>query len=182
MTEKNNAPGVLNISDPTDGRKQYDWESRYSSQARTEIKWEAVYLGGIFILAYLLMLLVWNNFTVSLLPAISPERASTFRKYAFYAVAGLLGGAAFGIKLFYRMVARGLWHQDRRIWRIKSPFLGMTLAFITGAMLESSVMKMEKMCSTPGIVSIGFLVGYCADTASAKMIDIANAIFGSKEK
>ena len=111
----------------------------------------------------------------------SPEKSFTLRKYAFYSISGMLGGAVFGIKYFYRVVARGFWHQDRKIWRIMSPFLGMGLAFIVGAMLESGVMKIERLSSTPGIVSIGFLVGYCADTASAKMIEIANVFFGQNK-
>lgn len=182
MTDKNNPVETPYSNDPTDGREKHSWKSKYPEEAKTEIRCEAVYLAVMFVLSFVLILCVWNGLHEAMISAMSPERLQVFRKYAFYSVAGMLGGSVFGIKFFYRVVARGYWHQDRRIWRVMSPFLGMGLAFVVGSMLECGVIHFEKLSSTPGIVSIGFLVGYCADTASAKMIDIANAIFGLKEK
>ena len=182
MNETSASLHTPDSNDPSDGRKMCAWESKYPKPARLEIRCEAVYLIIVLICAYILILLTWNNSPEFVFSAFSPEKSLTLRRYAFYAFSGMLGGAVFGIKYFYRVVARGWWHQDRRIWRIKSPFMGMSLGFIFGAMLESGVMRIEGLSSTPGIVSVGFLVGYCADTASAKMIVIANAIFGIKEK
>lgn len=182
MTEKGNPLDTPYSNDPTDGREKHSWKSHYPDEAKKQIRCESIYLAGMFVLSFVLILSVWHGALAAVFSSLTPDRVTVFRKYAFYSVAGMLGGSVFGIKFFYRVVARGYWHQDRRIWRVMSPFLGMGLAFIVGSMLECGVLRLEKLASTPGIVSIGFLVGYCADTASAKMIDVANALFGLKEK
>ncbi len=163
--------------DPTDGRKPYQWTTGYPPKAVTEIRWESIYLLFIFFFSLCSIFATWMGWITSLF-LLTPEQAITFKQYAYYAASGMLGGVTFGIKYFYRVVARGYWHQDRRIWRLMSPLIALALALIIGSMIDASIIETRKPRSGAAIVSIGFLVGYFADHAIAKMYDIANVIFG----
>lgn len=44
----------------TDGRKQYDWESKYPECAQKEMKKEAIYIAIILIIAFSLLILSWG--------------------------------------------------------------------------------------------------------------------------
>jgi len=164
-------------SDPTDGREPYEWQSRYDPQAKKEIRLECAFLVVLLGFAILLLFSTWIGWWEQLL-GLSDDRASTFRKYLYFASAGLLGGVAYGMKFFYRVVARGYWHQDRRMWRILSPVLSGTVAFIIGAMVEASLITVDLNIEAASLVSIGFLGGYFADRAVGKMYEVASVIFG----
>lgn len=110
------------VNDPTDGRKRFQWESFYSSEAKKIIRNESIYLFLILIGSQVLIFAAWKGWINSFF-SLSSEEAITLRKYTYYSAAGMLGGGAFGVKYFYRVVARGYWHLDRRIWRYMSPFL-----------------------------------------------------------
>ncbi len=161
-------------SDPTDHRKQYEWKTHYPPDAIKEIYQETFYLSAILVISFSLILLNW----IGVFDRFSPEAYTTLRKYIFYSSSGLLGGIIFGLKYFYRVVARGYWHQDRKIWRLMSPFIAMTVAFVVGAMIDSGTINTVKPITTPSVVSIGFIAGYFADEAVGKMYDIASVIFG----
>ena len=165
--------------DITDGREPYDWKSHWSPEARKEIMYESFYLFTMFFCSTFLLFATWQNWISSWLSH-NPVEFFVLRKYAFYASSGMLGGIAFGMKFFYRVVARGWWHQDRRPWRLMSPFIAMTISVIIGAMIDAGLMIVtaQKPISTPWIISIGFLAGYFADEAVGKMYEIANVIFG----
>ncbi len=163
--------------DPTDARNPYEWESRYPPQALVEIRRDAIYLFLVLIAAHFLIFATWKGWVCSLFE-LSSEEAFTLKRYSYYAASGMLGGVIFGIKYFYRVVARGYWHLDRRIWRIKSPFIAMTIALIVGAMISAGLITTRGPSSGAAIVSIGFLAGYFADEAVGKMYEIATVIFG----
>lgn len=54
----------------------------------------------------------------------------------------------------------------------------MAIAFIVGAMIESSLISSNSTTSGASIISMGFLAGYFADQAVAKMYEIAEVVFG----
>ena len=164
--------------DPTDGRQSYEWPTHYPRTAWVQITWEAVYLIVIFLISFFIIFATWKGWVCSFFSA-SPGEALTLKKYAYYVASGMLGGVAFGIKYFYRVVARGYWHQDRIIWRLKSPLLAMALAFVVGALIDASLIPTRGPSSGAAFVSIGFLVGYFADKAIAKMYEISDVIFGA---
>ena len=166
-------------SDPTDGRKPYQWKSCYPEweDARKEIFWEAVFLFFIYFFSLFLLYANWRGWICLWLSSWGLN-AATLKKYAYYASAGMHGGIIFGMKYFYRVVARGWWHQERRYWRIMSPFISMSIALIVGAMIDASVMTAHKPVNGASIVSVGFLAGYFADEAVGKMYEIAAVIFG----
>lgn len=163
--------------DPTDGRARYDWKTRYPRKAKCEILLESIYLSIIFFISFFLIFTIWKGWFSSLI-LVSAEDILILKKYGYYALSGMLGGITFSIKYLYRVVARGYWHQDRRIWRLMSPFQAMTLSFIMGAMIDASFIPAQRPTSGAATISIGFLVGYFADEAIGKMYEIAKVIFG----
>lgn len=168
-------------SDPTDGRKPFDWASRYPTQASKLIRNESIYLVCVLIFSLLLLFANWIEWITPHFQ-LSAENALTLKKYIYYASSGLIGGITFGIKFFYRVVARGYWNQDRKYWRIMSPYIAMTVALIIGAMIDASFIETKGPASGAAVVSIGFLAGYFADQAVAKMYDVASVLFGKSRK
>ncbi len=164
----------VGTGDPTDGRQPYNWTSCYPPIARKEIRCEAFYLFILLLFSFIFSCLGCIDATLPFLNAESFK----INKFALYAVSGLLGGSVFGIKYFYRVVARGYWHQDRRFWRLFSPLIAMPIALVIGAMIDASFLSAPKPLSITATVSIGFLSGYFADDAVGKMYEIANVLFG----
>jgi hypothetical protein len=164
----------VGTGDPTDGRQPYNWTSCYPPFARKEIRCEAFYLFTLLLFSLISSCLGCIDVAV---PFFNNESLK-INKFLLYVLSGLLGGSVFGIKFFYRVVARGYWHQDRRFWRLFSPLMAMTVALVIGAMIDSSFLSTTKTLSSTAIVSIGFLSGYFADDAVGKMYEIANVLFG----
>ena len=54
----------------------------------------------------------------------------------------------------------------------------MTVAFVVGAMIDASLIAAGVKLSGSAFVSIGFLAGYFADQAVAKMYEVACVLFG----
>ncbi|MFH1062044.1 MAG: hypothetical protein V1747_04070 [Candidatus Omnitrophota bacterium] len=179
--QENNHPSVgkpnASSEDSTDGRKRYDWKTGYPSEALHKIYAEAIFLFIMFFSSLLLIFAAWQGLIMGLF-LLDSEQVVVLKKYSYYASSGLLGGVTFGMKYFYRMVARGYWHEDRRMWRIMSPFIATVIALIVGALIDSSMINTKKPLITPAILSLGFLSGYFADEAVGKMYEIANVIFG----
>ena len=161
----------------TDNRKKYEWQTKYPSEAKKEMRIEGGYLIALFVLSFVLIFLNWNIWLPETL-SVPQGGLSTFKKYAYYSAAGLLGGVVFDTKNFYRAIASGWWNLDRRAWRILSPLLGFATAFMVGAMLDSNLLESVEPTNSAAHVFIGFISGYSADKAIAKMGDIAHVIFG----
>lgn len=181
ITRPPNGGPDVGTADPTDGRAPLDWNSRYPPDARKQIRLEALYTVGLFGLSLLLIFLTWKGTFGSWL-YVRPDEAVTFKKYCYYAFSGLLGGTVFGIKYLYRVVARGYWHVDRRLWRFLSPLAGLGVAFALGALFEASLIAVRTPTSGAAIVGVGFLIGYFADAAVGKMHEIADVLFGTTIK
>jgi len=126
----------------------------------------------------LLIFVTWKGLSASLVGVTGTE-AGTLRKYCYYGFSGLLGGTVFCIKYLYRAVARGYWHLDRRLWRLLSPLTALGLALAIGALIEASLISVRTPMSGPAVVGVGFLIGYFADSAAAKMQEVADVLFGT---
>ena len=161
----------------TDDRERFDWKSKYPPEARREIKFEAIYLGIIFLLSFALLILNYFCIPEPLYTSIKLYLAQ-FRYMAYFSSAGMLGGTVFGVKYFYRIVARGYWTQDRRYWRIFSPFISMTVAFIVGSMVSAGMLTSQNSSTNAWAVAFGFFAGYFADEAVGKMYEFATLLFG----
>lgn len=168
----------------TDGRGVGEWESKYPPEARTGIRIDALIAGGIFALTLLAIFATWRGTMFSWLAqdctACSP---ATFYRYTYFTLGGLLGGSLFGIKYLYKVVARNRWSIDRRLWRIFSPLVSGGLALVIAALTDSGILGLTtKQTGGASFLSLGFIAGYFADSALAKMQEIAETIFGSTKR
>ena len=121
--------------DYTDGKKKGEWESGYSPEARKCIRLETAYLIILTILC--LVGVFWVIYSSAEISAISTSPTQTlqgscqpfliFLGYFGALLAGILGGCCFGIKCMYHFVAKLMWHEDRRLWRLLTP-LGERIA------------------------------------------------------
>lgn len=186
-TEGASAPATRPTSgpdsgDPTDGRTKFEWRTRYEGgSAWTQIGVEAVYTVLVAFLALAMIFVVWRGY-IPRWAEWTPSEARAFRVYGFYTAAGLLGGTVFCLKYLYRVVARGYWHEDRRLWRFISPLIAASVAFAIGALIQSKMISFAVQSRAPGIVGTGFLVGYFGDQAVAKLHEIANVLFGTTSR
>lgn len=170
--------------DLTDDRKAYDWESKYPDKAKKQIRWECAYLLALLFAAPALLFLLWLGHPRAWL-GLSETQYPTFAHYVYSWVGGTLGGTLFDLKWLYHSVAKGLWHVERRLWRIVIPHVSGGLAFAVVLLICSGLFKIFSVddLSRPSVVVItGFLVGYFSDSAIGKLTEVANTLFGSGGK
>jgi len=123
----------------------------------------------------------WPN----LLLKLSEERYATLALYGYAWLGGSLGGTLFDLKWLYHSVAKGVWHVERRLWRILIPHISGGYAFAVIVLISSGIFRIfdAATLSRPSVVvGIGFLVGYFSDSAIGKLNEIANTLFGSGGK
>jgi hypothetical protein len=187
MKPRGNASG-FGQADPTDGRKPYEWKSKYEDPtARKEILKEAVYVGFLLFAFPALMLVLWLDLPKYRLH-LSDHKYRILLKYSFAWLAGSLGGVLFDLKWLYHTVARGSWHMDRRLWRFFTPHISGGLSFFVLALVASGGLRIFDSIATNSlslVVGLGFLVGYFSDSAIAKLTEVAETLFGTvraKEK
>lgn len=165
----------------TDGRDIGQWESKYPPEACSEIRFDAFIAGGIFAITLLIIFLTWRGTMFALLAQDCTQcSAPAFYRYMYFTLGGLLGGSLFGIKYLYKVVARNRWSIDRRLWRIFSPLVSGGLALVIAALTDSGILGLTtKTTGGASYFSLGFIAGYFADSALAKMQEIAETVFGS---
>lgn len=175
---------IIETNVNTDGREPYDWESKYPLEARKKMKGEAIYIGVVLFFSLVGLFLNWCGIFSNLLKVGAEQVVSSevFEGTILYFFSGLLGGTIFGIKYFYRVVARGYWTQDRRYWRIFSPWVSSCIALVVGCMVVSGYINADQNPSIAVGTCIGFIAGYFADEAVGKMSEVATALFGSNTK
>lgn len=168
----------------TDGREIGEWQSKYPSDARGEIQLDALIAGGIFAITLLAIFLTWRGAMYDFLAQDCTRcSASSFYRYTYFTLGGLLGGSLFGIKYLYKVVARNRWSIDRRLWRIFSPLVSGGLALVIAALTDSGILGLTtKETGGASFFSLGFIAGYFADSALAKMQEIAETVFGSTKR
>lgn len=166
-----------NNSLPTDGRKIGEYKTRYTDKiCRRKILRDAIYILILMIIALILILVNFLEIFESLLD-LDEEKKILFRNIMYCVSAGLLGGATFGMKYFYRVVAHGLWSEDRVYWRIFSPLISIPLSLVMAAIMFNDV------TSSGGLaITIGFFTGYFSDEAVGKMYEIACVLFTKPDK
>lgn len=195
MAQESNDPGFA-PADTTDGRSPGDWTSRYQdATAKTWIRIEAGFL--LFHLLAIVVAVFWIafNHATTTAPNIEglpnpghPAQGSSDADWLplLHAwLGGVLGGTIFAIKWLYHVVAKNLWHVDRRLWRLFTPHLSGALSLAFVIMLSSGILviidpaelKSKWVCFT-----LGFLVGYFSDNATAKMSEVAKTVFGATQR
>ncbi|KVU01935.1 hypothetical protein WK75_24140 [Burkholderia ubonensis] len=167
--------------DEADGRSVHDWKSRYPHEARVQIRWEAATVAAISIGSLAMVFFVWSGLFVKWTGCDVCTRHA-FSRYGYFFFGGVLGGTLFGIKYLYHVVAKGFWNQDRCLWRVLSPLLAGSLAFIVGALTDAGFLGLTISASkAPAFLSLGFITGYFGDKALAKMTEMADVIFGTRD-
>lgn len=167
--------------DDTDGRALHDWKSRYLPRARLEIRLEAFAVAAVLFAVLAMIFTLWSGLLASWLSCDFCRRPA-FTRYGYFFLGGLLGGTLFGIKFLYHAVARGLWNQDRRLWRFLSPWLAGSLALIVGALTDAGFLGLTISAHKgSAYLSLGFISGYFGDKALAKMTEMADVIFGTRD-
>lgn len=165
--------------DPTDGRKPGEWVSRYPKEAKRKIKFEAIYLGLILFLipVVLILFLILKDCPFFVDPVI--------RKYSFAWLGGSFGGVLFSLKWLYHSVAKYIWNEDRRLWRLFTPHLSGGFSFAMVTLISSNLINIfdaEALSKLSTIFGIGFLTGYFSDYAIGKLSEVSKTLFGVAPK
>ncbi len=164
--------------DYTDNRQLGDWRSKYDTEARRHIRWEATYLTALLALVVIAMFLVWLGLPQKRL-MLSDHMSLTFSRYAMAGLSGVFGGVLFAMKWLYHSVAKQLWNLDRRLWRYFAPVISGGLAFATISIAQSFAVLDPRMVATSAhTTALGFLVGFFSDNALAKLAEVAQTLFG----
>src|SRR5260370_10762564 len=121
MAKQTPSPGFA-PNDPTDGRDLFDWQSKYPPEGKKQIRIELVSLVAALFLVPFLLLIVWQGFPKSWF-GIDDQRYRTLALYSYAWLGGTFGGTLFDLKWLYHSVARGIWHLDRRLWRMLIPLI-----------------------------------------------------------
>jgi hypothetical protein len=149
----------------TDGRKPWEWESKYPPEARREITFEARVLSVAFVLllaiAGIFLGLADQSVPIAL-PWIPATLYVNFRVLAIYFV-GSVGGLTFSIKWLIHSAAKGKWHHDRCYWRFLVPLLGGVYACVVLTLIDAGLLGGAQLLDKPRPIAIAtglaFLVG-----------------------
>lgn len=160
---------------PMDERPVGNYKSRYSEKKTRFKQWfEGIYIFSLISLSLIIIGCTYNGYITSLFEM--PEiRAIPANRMLYCISAGLLGGAAFDMKWFYKSIAHNCWNEDRVFWRIFSPFISVILAFVMACALSNNLIYGDGYTA----IVIGFSAGYFSDLAAGKMYEVANVIFSS---
>jgi hypothetical protein len=163
-------------NEPTDGRPIGSWRSRYTERgARVGIWVEGTYILSTNVVAIGLIMYMqamggpqW----------FSPSSAigGEFHILLNAWLGGFFGGSLFVMKWMYHSVARGLWNQDRRLWRLFTPFLSAGVGLTVVALAISgivSVFNSDVLSTDLGTLGISIFVGYFSDQIISRVAQIA---------
>ncbi|WP_428926863.1 hypothetical protein [Marinibacterium sp. SX1] len=183
------APRLTPKDEYTDGRKPWEWTSKFPSEARAEIKIEARILVGGLLVCVLLAggFLALGNQVINFSADIGepPLVFSVEARLVALFFTGCVGGITFSIKWLVHAAATGRWHQDRRYWRLLIPCLGgvyalAVLALANGGYVGGQTADPARFAAASP--ALAFLIGYFSDGVSGLLSNIANAVFGTLEK
>ena len=165
------------MSGKTDERKQGEWKTRYTdNRAIWRQRIEAIYIMMVIIASFVILLLNYNGVLQSWF-CIPNEKQVGFSRLIICSICGLLGGAIFDLKWFYKSIAHGFWNQDRTYWRLFTPVISLGLAFCLACVFSDSVINNG---SGNTAATLGFLSGYFSDEAVGKMAEVAKVLFNTK--
>lgn len=173
----------------TDGRKLWEWQSKFPQDAQDGIKFEA----RLLIIALVVTLLITGlflglgNTSFELKLPIGETPPSLFINCALLGTffTGCVGGITFSIKWLVHTAATGKWHLDRRYWRLLVPWIGGVYALVVLALFDAGLFARANGSNANfSVVSpaLAFLVGYFSDGVSGLLSNVANAVFGTLEK
>jgi len=167
-----------------DGRKPWDWRSKFPDITKPLIKREAWIVLGYFVFFFaasaLSAAIQGNKIVLG-----DPSFAFTIDpKLLLIFFVGGMGGTTFSIKWLMHSVATGKWHIDRIYWRIFVPLVSGVYALVVLHLFGGGMIGAARPLPTDigGIAALAFLVGYFSDGVSGLLTNIANAVFGTVQK
>lgn len=169
-------------ADPWDGRRPYDWKSKWDSDARKKMRVEGFYLATLLLVCPLVLFVLATEKLADPL-RLTPGDARLLALYGGAWIGGTIGGCVFTIKWYYHSIARGKWHLDRRAWRFLTPLISGALAFATATLFVARVVPIFDKSITGNlgaIVSLSFLIGYFSDNTIAALAATADRVLGTK--
>lgn len=173
----------------TDGRKLWEWKSKFPDEARNEIRFEARILISSLVLALCAagLFLGFGDTSFEFKVPIGETPPSFFVSNKLLAAffTGCVGGVTFSIKWLVHTVATGKWHLDRRYWRLLVPCVGGVYAIAVLTLYDSGLfLRGNSGAASVSTLSpaFAFLVGYFSDGVSGLLSNVANAVFGTLEK
>lgn len=173
----------------TDGRKLWEWESKFPSDAQKEIKFEARMLIITLVLALLItgIFLGLGNTSFEIVLPLGETPPTLFINCTLLSTffTGCVGGITFSIKWLVHTAATGKWHMDRRYWRLLVPWIGGVYALVVLALFDAGLFargNSETASFSAVSPALAFLVGYFSDGVSGLLSNVANAVFGTLEK
>lgn len=173
----------------TDNRGLWDPKSKYAPQYQRAQNFEAGYMLVVLLLAVVGLILVATGVTdrALLSMGLKEETVVLARRYEWLSLGGLLGGIVYSSKWLYHAIAKGLWHEDRKVWRYLSPWISLGTTIGIGALFIAGFMKTPGDASNSGessassYIGLGFLIGYFSDMFLAKMKEVTQVLFGETE-
>ncbi|MEI9426845.1 hypothetical protein [Mesorhizobium sp. Cs1299R1N3] len=182
--------GFRGVTNPSkgfdDGRKLWEWRTRYPDEAQGLIHKEACIAGG-YLVVFLVLTFICAGFagkSFQINVGISAFYNLDINLLAVF-FTGALGGTTFSIKWLMHSVATGKWHVDRFYWRVFVPLVGGVYAVIVLNLLAGGLIGggMQRENASAGTTcALAFLVGYFSDGVSGLLTNVANAVFGTVEK
>lgn len=177
------APVLFAPGEPTDGRLEGDYKSRYVKTQWRQILAEAVYLLAAFTVSSLILL--WTGPSVATpvdAEILDQTEWGSARPFTLAFFGGALGGTLFALKWLYHSVAKGIWNPDRILWRLFAPILSAGAATTFVILSASGVLPFfgRELASSPaGATGIGILVGFFSDRAFSLFENTIQSLFGS---
>jgi len=173
-----------NLPVNNDGRHLFTPRSRWSDDNRKMQTREAIYVIALLVFSLLLLacfgVLATNIADASCISVFGVVLPEVVIKYGLLSAGGLLGGTVYAAKWLYHAVAKGLWHEDRRLWRFMQPWISLGTTIGIWALIDSGFFRTAPQDIS--MLGIGFVIGYLSDQFLAKMKEITNVLFGRTER
>jgi hypothetical protein len=186
-------PSLGNDSrEDNDGRQLYDTRTKYTADDTRQHLIEGIYIGVLLLFSILAISTGTLGLIERLVGCLGVDMTTQdlAKHYFLVAASGLLGGTVYGAKWLYHAVAKGLWHQDRRLWRYLSPWISLGTTIGVWALIEvgffNEVVPVDgsgaASVSTKTAIGAGFVIGYLSDQFLAKMKELTEVLFGQVER
>ncbi len=171
--------------DETDARIPGDWKTRYpDKQPRYEIVKESIWLILLLIISFTLFFLILCN--VFQRPfGFSESQSLLFNQYLGILLAGIIGGDLYDLKWLIHAVSKGLWNEDRKLWRYITPLTSGILSVFIMLIISSGLFGLFSTSlieNSPLVFSLAFLTGYFSDLMVSRLQDLFGSIFGTIQK
>lgn len=161
---------------PSDNHDRWHWITNYKPRTCwIQISIEALYLTGLLVLGFFVLyhLYMGNLYTYYCGVASIQREQAIFYKEVYCVLFGFLGGTVYAIKILYKALASGMWHQDRLLWRVFSPWVSLVLSIVIASLMADKVFGDNYFSA----IIVGFFAGYFSESAIGKLYDIAHILF-----